>query len=267
VKALLDAGVPLLAGTDAPDVGPMAGIGLHEELQELVQDGLTPYQALQTATVNPARYFRKSAEFGTIEVGKRADLVLLEHNPLSDIANTRAIVGVLVCGKWFPREELDIRVEAIPGAYKQELQNVEAELGRDPIPAGRYLIDHDPLRAVATAAITDLFRSEGPVKFHQLLRRIREADPQSQLASEARINALGYSFLAQNKYSDAIALLRMNTEDFPKSPNAYDSLAEAHFKSGDIEQATAMYAKALAVDPKYVNADFAHKFLAEHSRK
>jgi tetratricopeptide (TPR) repeat protein len=59
----------------------------------------------------------------------------------------------------------------------------------------------------------------------------------------------------------------MNTEDFPKSPNAYDSLAEAHFKSGDIEQATAMYAKALAVDPKYVNADFAHKFLAEHSRK
>jgi pentatricopeptide repeat protein len=59
----------------------------------------------------------------------------------------------------------------------------------------------------------------------------------------------------------------MNTEDFPKSPNTYDSLAEALFKSGDVTQAKAMYAKALEVDPKYVNAEFAQKFLAEHSQK
>ena len=89
VKTLFDAGVPLMVGTDAPDVGPMAGFGIHDELQELVNDGLTPFQVLQAATVIPARYFRKSSEFGTIETGKRADVVLLEQNPLKNIANTR----------------------------------------------------------------------------------------------------------------------------------------------------------------------------------
>jgi tetratricopeptide (TPR) repeat protein len=267
VKALFDAGVPLMAGTDAPDVGPMAGVGLHEELQELATDALTPYQALRTATINPARYFRKAGEFGTIEVGKRADLVLLDRNPLRDIANTRAIVGVMVRGRWLPKEELNIRVEAIPEAYKQELQNVDAELMRDPVPAGRYLIDHDPLRAVGTAAMTDLFRTRGPEKFHQLVVKMREADPQSKLASETAINALGYTFLTQGKYPEAIALLRMNTEDFPNSPHTFDSLAEALFKSGDVERATTMYGKALAIDPKYVNAEFARKFVAEHAQR
>src|SRR4029077_849959 len=57
VKTLYDTGVRLMMGTDAPDVGPMAGFGIHDELQELVDDGLTPYQALQAATVIPARYF------------------------------------------------------------------------------------------------------------------------------------------------------------------------------------------------------------------
>jgi tetratricopeptide (TPR) repeat protein len=100
-----------------------------------------------------------------------------------------------------------------------------------------------------------------------MVGKMREANPKSRLASEAGINAMGYNFLGLNRYADAIALLRMNTEDFPKSPNTYDSLAEALFKSGDVAQATAMYAKALEVDPKYVNAEFAQKFLAEHSQK
>jgi predicted Zn-dependent protease len=59
----------------------------------------------------------------------------------------------------------------------------------------------------------------------------------------------------------------MNTQDFPKSPNSYDSLAEALSKAGDITQAGAMYAEALKVDPKYVNADFARKFVADHAAK
>jgi imidazolonepropionase-like amidohydrolase len=82
-----------MAGTDASDVGPVAGFGIHDELQEYVNDGFTPFQALQTATVNPARYFRRSQEFGTIEPGKRADLVLLEQNPLADISNLERLQG------------------------------------------------------------------------------------------------------------------------------------------------------------------------------
>ena len=267
VKKLFDAGVPLMVGTDAPDVGPMAGFGIHDELQELVNDGLTPFQVLQAATVIPARYFRKSSEFGTIEAGKRADLVLLEQNPLKDIANTRTISGVMAHGQWLSKEDLAKRVEEIPAAYKHELQQVESDVASNPSAAEQYLADHDPMRTLATAAIVDLFRSEGPEKFHEMVVKMREANPKSRLASEADINALGYNFLGQNRYADAIAVLRMNTVDFPKSPNTYDSLAEALFKSGDVVQATAMYAKALEVDPKYVNAEFALKFLAEHSQK
>ncbi len=267
VKTLFDAGVPLMVGTDAPDVGPMAGSGIHDELQELVNDGLTSYQVLQASTVIPARYFRKSSEFGTIEAGKRADLVLLEQNPLKNIANTCTISGVMSRGQWFSKEDLSKRVEQIPAAYKRELQQVESDMASNPGAAEQYLADHDPLRTLATAAIVDLFRSQGPEKFHQMVGKMREANPKSRLASEAGINAIGYNFLGQNRYSDAIALLRMNTEDFPKSPNTYDSLAEALFKSGDVAQATAMYAKALEVDPKYVNAEFAQKFLTEHSQK
>jgi hypothetical protein len=264
VKALFDAGVPLMAGTDAPDVGPMAGVGIHEELQELATDGLTPFQALQTATVIPARYFRKSDEAGTIEVGKRADLVLLERNPLASITSTRGIVGVMVRGNWLPKEDMAQRVEAIPEAYKHELQQVESELASHPAQAEQYLADHDPLRALGTAAITGLFQTQGPEKFHRLVVKIRAENPKSRLASEAGINALGYNFLAQNKLQEAVALLRMNTEDFPKSPNTYDSLAEALFKSGDDRQASSSYAKALEIDPNYVNAEFARKFVAEH---
>jgi cytosine/adenosine deaminase-related metal-dependent hydrolase len=267
VKTLYDTGVPLMMGTDAPDVGPMAGFGIHDELQELVDDGLTPYQALQAATVIPARYFRRSSEFGTVEPGKRADLVMLEKNPLMNIANTRTISAVMVRGQGLSKEELSKHLKAIPAAYKRELQQVESDLASDPSAAEQYLADHDPLRTLATAAIVDLFRSQGPERFHQIVVKVREADPKSRLASEAGINALGYNFLSQNRYPDAIAVLRMNTDDFPKSPNTYDSLAEALFKSGDVAHARAMYAKALKVDPKYVNAEFAQKFLAEHTQR
>jgi hypothetical protein len=159
VKTLFDAGVPLMVGTDAPDVGPMAGFGIHDELQELVNDGLTPYQVLQAATVIPARYFRKSSEFGTIEPGKRADLVLLDENPLNKIANTRTVSGVVVRGQWLSKEELSKHVEAIPGAYKRELQQVELDMASNPAAAEQNLADHDPLRTLGTAATVDLFRS------------------------------------------------------------------------------------------------------------
>ena len=267
VRALFDAGVPLMVGTDAPDVGPMAGFGIHEELQELVNDGMTPYQVLRAATVVPSQYLRKSAEFGTIEVGKRADLVLLDQNPLTNIANTRSVSGVMLRGRWLSKGELDKGVEAIPAAYKRERDKVQSDLAADPVAAERYLADHDPLKTLETAAVADLYRSHGPYKFHQLILNMRKADPRSRVASEAGMNGLGYNFLGDRKYADAIAILRMNTEDFPNSANTYDSLAEALAKSGDIKLAAAMYARALEVDPKYVNAEFAQKFVAEHNQR
>ena len=108
IKKMYDAKIPFLAGTDAPagyDLVP--GASLHRELQLFVRAGLTPLQALQTATLNPAVYFGKTADWGTIAPGKSADLVLLARNPLADIANTRRIVAVVADGRYYSPRELD----------------------------------------------------------------------------------------------------------------------------------------------------------------
>jgi len=103
VGAMQRAGVPLLAGTDVVPVG----FSLHDELALMVEAGLSPIEALQSATINPARYFGREKELGTIAVGKRADLVLLDADPLADIHNTRKISGVISRGRLLDRAKLD----------------------------------------------------------------------------------------------------------------------------------------------------------------
>lgn len=107
VKAIADSGGKILAGSDTPEWLHAYGWGLHRELQALVQAGLTPYQALEAATRNPAEFLNQTAEWGTLEVGKRADFVLVSGNPLENIANTQRIEAVGFGGKLLPRSELD----------------------------------------------------------------------------------------------------------------------------------------------------------------
>jgi len=102
------AGVEFLAGTDASGWNPvLPGFGLHEELALLVESGFTPLEALQSATRNPARYFNKLDEMGTIEVKKTADLVLLNADPLEDIHNTQKIEAVILRGRYYSRKDLN----------------------------------------------------------------------------------------------------------------------------------------------------------------
>ena len=91
VKAIADSGGKIMAGSDTPEWFFAYGWTIHRELESLVAAGLTPYQALAAATRNPAEFLRASEEWGTIEKGKRADLLLLEANPLEDIRNTARI--------------------------------------------------------------------------------------------------------------------------------------------------------------------------------
>ncbi len=108
VRKLHTANVPFLAGTDTPaGVDVIPGISLHLELQRFVAAGFTPLQALQTATLNPAIFYNRRSDFGTVERGRIADLVLLTANPLEDIANTRKIVGVVADGRYLSREDLE----------------------------------------------------------------------------------------------------------------------------------------------------------------
>ena len=98
------AGVPILAGTDGQY--SQGGDALHSELSLHVQAGLTPLEALQSATSDSAEFMGVSRTSGTIEPGKTADMVLLNANPLDDVANTRQIGAVVLRGKFFTKEEL-----------------------------------------------------------------------------------------------------------------------------------------------------------------
>jgi hypothetical protein len=100
------AGVRLLAGSDSLDRFDFVGASLHQELQMLVQAGLTPLEALQTATLNP-RDFLGRTDIGTVAIGGRADLVLLDSDPTKDISSTEQVRGVVVAGRYFSREDLD----------------------------------------------------------------------------------------------------------------------------------------------------------------
>jgi len=99
------AGVRLLAGSDSLDRYDFVGTSLHEELEMLVSAGLTPLEALQTATVNPAEYLGVKGA-GKISIGNRADLVLLDADPTQDIHNTRKISAVVLRGKLYERKQL-----------------------------------------------------------------------------------------------------------------------------------------------------------------
>ncbi len=107
IKACYDSGVGLLLGSDGPQVFNVPGFSVHHELRYLVDAGLTPYQALRTGTVNVAEYLNQTASTGTIAVGKQADLVLLNGNPLQDISQTTRIEGVLLGDRWMPKGYLE----------------------------------------------------------------------------------------------------------------------------------------------------------------
>ena len=122
--AMFKAGVPFMAGTDtAAGVHIFPGFSLHQELVLFQRAGLTPIQALQTATLNPAKFMGRTADLGTVAKGKLADLVILDADPLKDIANTQKIRGVVLAGRYFDRAALD-----------KMLRDVEKAAAAEPLP-------------------------------------------------------------------------------------------------------------------------------------
>jgi hypothetical protein len=119
VKALQDAGAGVLLGSDAPQVLNVPGFSTHDELDLLVEAGLTPAQALTAGTVNPAIYFAAEDRFGRIRPGLAADLILVAENPLEDISTLRNPYGVMLKGRWLTADELNAGLATIAARYAE----------------------------------------------------------------------------------------------------------------------------------------------------
>ena len=111
--ALHREGVRILMGTDAPQVFSVPGFSLHRELERMVDAGMDPYSILVSGTTNVGEYFSTTDTFGTIVPGSRADLILVNENPLEDIAHLSQLSGVMVRGQWLSRSALDEGLAAI----------------------------------------------------------------------------------------------------------------------------------------------------------
>jgi imidazolonepropionase-like amidohydrolase len=117
IRMMHKAGVEIMAGSDFSDWAMVPGVDLHNELALLVEAGFTPVEALQAATLNPAKYLGKTDTYGTIQVGRAADLVLLDMNPLEDISHTRKIHAVVLGGKFYPLAS--IKAQSLQDASKR----------------------------------------------------------------------------------------------------------------------------------------------------
>lgn len=113
-KTLHNKGGRLLLGTDSNNPYIIPGFSIHRELELLVDAGLSPYEALKTGSYNAAKFLGNFDNKGTIEVGKKTDIVLLNKNPLKNIKNTKSVEGVLIDGKWLNKSYIQHMLEEIP---------------------------------------------------------------------------------------------------------------------------------------------------------
>ncbi len=119
-KRLHEGGARILLGTDCGNPLVVPGFSTHEELQNLVEAGLTPYEAIKAGTHDAAEFFNALEEFGTVAVGSRADLILVEGNPLDDVANVGKRIGVMARGSWYPERALKARLDKLAARYSRE---------------------------------------------------------------------------------------------------------------------------------------------------
>jgi len=227
VGAMQQAGVGILAGTDSGNPYCFPGFGLHDELGFLVQAGLTPMEALQAATLNPAKFLAREKDFGTIEQGKIADMVLLDANPLDNIANTRKIAAVVYGGKILRRATLD-----------QTLADIQALAARQPI--SETMMQTIQQKDVAAAI--------------QQYRQLKTTQAAAFIFSEDELITLGYRLIRLKRFKDAVEVFKLSVEVYPRSYNTYDSLAEAYMDDGDKPSAITNYRKSLELNPVNGNA-------------
>ena len=125
VKTASETGVPIMTGTDVTDSYVFAGFSIHDELEDLTKSGLSNLKAIQSATIIPAKFVGEDKNYGTIETGKIADLVILNKNPLEEITNSREIFGVVMNGIYYDQsklEELKVFSESVISTFHMNIK-------------------------------------------------------------------------------------------------------------------------------------------------
>jgi hypothetical protein len=227
VAAMNHAGVDIIAGTDVLNPYCFPGFSLPDELEMYVKGGMSPIDALRTATVNPARFLGREKDLGTLESGKLADLVLLDANPLDDINNVRKISAVIYDGTYFDRAAL--------GAI---LTNIERRAN---------------LKSIADV-LSQTIASSGIDAAVKRYYDLKSGHPGDYNFDEQELNTLGYQLLGKKNFKDAVRIFQLNVDAYPQSANTYDSLAEAYMDNGDKDLAIANYQKSLQLNPSNKNA-------------
>ncbi len=227
INRLNDVGVPLVLGTDViTKIGNLPGFSVHQELKILVEYGLTPFEAIKAGTATASRIVEAingKGDFGTIEVGKRADFILANKNPFENVKNIEDNRGVMAAGIWYPREQLDRMI-----AINEENR---------PIPASKIL-----LRVIEEKGIN---------KAIQLFWKAKYSinNDSDLLINYDEIISLGYILLNQGKLKEATEIFKLLVLEYPYLANSYDSLGEAYMLMGEKELAIANYEKALDLEP------------------
>jgi adenine deaminase len=207
-----------MAGTDFYLFGSPAGSSLHTELEALVHAGLTPYQSLAATTTVPAKFLGRARTSGSIAVGKVADLLVLDANPLDDIRNTRRIQGVVVRGRWTSKGSLD---------------SASSVLERRLAPAHR-LID-------------DLWKNGA---------RASALEPGAQAigVSASALAQIVRGLVTAHRAADAVAVSALLTTRYAQSADSWVQAADARLANADTTGALAAYDHALFLDPGNVAA-------------
>ena len=238
VGAMRRAGVDFLAGTTTEDpLFAVSGFSLHDEMGLLVLAGFSRLEALQAATLSPARFLGREGDFGTVAAGKFADLVLLNANPLDDIGNTRKIEAVVYRGKLYDRNALD--------AMLTKIQSLATR---------KYIAD------VLRPTIKEKGVEAAIMQYRELKSTQSNGYDFGDPYGEG-LSTLGSELVDAKKIRDAIQILELNVEERPSSWWGYDILADAYMEAGQKDLAIKNFKKSLQLDPAQAYAAFKLKQL------
>jgi imidazolonepropionase-like amidohydrolase len=218
MRAFRDAGVRMLAGTDYYLFGLTPGFGVHRELQTLVQAGLSPFEALETATRNPAEFLGEASDAGTVAVGKVANLVVLDANPLVDVRNAMRRTGVVVRGRWLPAKTLDGWLDSLTKAFAPEDRLVD--------------------EALAPGGGTKLAARKDSIPPFQ----------RSTLALVAD------ALLAEKRFDDAVGVCELLAQRYATEPSSFNRLGDAYAGANQKEPAIRAYETAIRLGAMMADA-------------